>query len=86
MSADCRRVLAVLGNGFIFRYQYTKPEPEGRLDDGQEGKAGHRGEGDSGYAAREELNENRDCDAAMQPPPIVPREDVSVIHRDLSPE
>ena len=28
ISADCRHLLAVLGNGFIFRYEYRSPETD----------------------------------------------------------
>ena len=28
ISPDCRHLLAVLGNGFIFRFEYRKPDDE----------------------------------------------------------
>ncbi len=28
LSPDCRHLLAVIGNGFIFRFEYRKPDAE----------------------------------------------------------
>ena len=31
LSEDCRHLLAVLGNGYIFRFEYRKPTPTEEL-------------------------------------------------------
>ena len=28
LSADCRHLLAACGNGYIFRFEYARPDPE----------------------------------------------------------
>lgn len=40
VSASGRHVLTVLGNGFIFRYQYAAPESKEGAEGGPEGAEG----------------------------------------------
>ena len=43
LSDDCRHLLAAVGNGYVFRYEYRKPKPSApavaeadALDDGKD--------------------------------------------------